>query len=403
MTPGESPRRILLVDCDQFFVQVARLEDPDGAGRAELLLVGGSASGRGVVTSASYEARKYGARSAMPTARALDLCPDAMVVPVPRRACGRKSREVRAVLSELAPVVQAASVDEFYLDLGGTERLFEGESLAETAERIRREVHDRTQISVSIGGGTARMIAKLASGIAKPAGVHVVPAGEEQRFLKEFELREIPGVGPALLEKLEKRGLRTVEDILPVEKQWLVEWFGESRGRWLHRRVRGIDDSPVSSTDPRKSVSSERTFRRDLHSDQRLETELMRQVMSAAGNLRSHDLRARTVTVKIRDADFTTRQASHTLPESVESDTAVFAVARNLLAELRRRRRKGVRLLGVGLTNLEDRDAASQLGLFDGEVRAESDRDRVLTRVLDGLRERFGKDAVVPGRVVGDP
>lgn len=218
--------------------------------------------------------------------------------------------------------------------------------------------------------------------------------------MKRFELRDIPGVGPALLEKLEKRGLRTVEDILPVERQWLVKWFGESRGRWLYRRARGIDDSPVSSADPRKSVSSERTFRRDLHDDQRIETELMRQVLSAAGNLRSHQLRARTVTVKVRDADFTTRQASHTLPESVESDTAVFAVARNLLAELRRRRRKGVRLLGVGLTNLEDRDAASQLGLFDGEVRAESDRDRTLTRVLDGLRDRFGEDAVLPGRVV---
>ncbi len=218
--------------------------------------------------------------------------------------------------------------------------------------------------------------------------------------MKGFELREIPGVGPALLEKLEERGLRTVEDLLPVDLQWLVKWFGESRGRWLYRRSRGIDDSPVRSTDPRKSVSSERTFPRDLHDDQRLETELMRQVMSAAGSLRGHDFRARTVTVKIRDHDFTTRQASHTLPESVESDTAVFAVARNLLAELRRRRKGGVRLLGVGLTNLEDRDATSQLGLFDGAVRAESDRDRTLTRVLDGLRDRFGDDAVVPGRVV---
>lgn len=390
------------MDCDQFFVQVARLEDPEGAGREPLLLVGGSASGRGVVTSASYEAREYGARSAMPTARALELCPDAVVVPVPRRACRRKSREVRKVLEELSPVVQAASVDEFYLDLGGTERLFDGESLAETADRIRRTVLERTHISVSVGGGTARMIAKLAADLAKPAGVHVVPPGQERRFMEGFELEAIPGVGPSLLEKLERRGLRTVRDVLPVERQWLVKWFGESRGRWLYRRARGVDQSPVVSSEPRKSVSSERTFPRDLHDDGEIETALLRQVISAAGSLRSHGLRARTVTVKIRDHDFRTRQASHTLPEPIESDSAVFAVARNLLADLRSRRTGGVRLLGVGLGNLEDRNTPSQLGLFEGDVRAESDRDRTLTRVVDDLRDRFGDDAVVPGRVV-DP
>lgn len=400
MSRAEAPRRILLVDCDQFFVQVARLEDPGGAGREDLLLVGGSASGRGVVTSASYAAREYGVRSAMPTARALELCPDAVVVPVPRQACSKKSREVRRVLRELSPVVQAASVDEFYLDLGGTERLFDGESLADTAERIRRTVLDRTSISVSIGGGTARMIAKLATGRAKPAGVHVVPAGKERRFMEEFELTAIPGIGPALLEKLERRGLRTVRDVLPVDREWLVKWFGESRGRWLFRRARGIDRTPVVSSEPRKSVSSERTFPRDLEDDHRIETELLRQAMSAAGSLRGHGLRARTVTVKIRDHDFTTRQASHTLPEAVESDSAVFAVARNLLADLRARRPAGVRLLGVGLSNLQDRSTASQLGLFEGEVRVESDRDRTLTRVMDDLRDRFGDDVVVPGRVV---
>lgn len=400
MSRAEAPRRILLVDCDQFFVQVARLEDPEGAGREDLLLVGGSASGRGVVTSASYAAREYGVRSAMPTARALELCPDAVVVPVPRQACSKKSREVRRVLRELSPVVQAASVDEFYLDLGGTERLFDGESLADTAERIRRTVLDRTSISVSIGGGTARMIAKLATGRAKPAGVHVVPAGKERRFMEEFELTAIPGIGPALLEKLERRGLRTVRDVLPVDREWLVKWFGESRGRWLFRRARGIDRTPVVSSEPRKSVSSERTFPRDLEDDHRIETELLRQAMSAAGSLRGHGLRARTVTVKIRDHDFTTRQASHTLPEAVESDSAVFAVARNLLADLRARRPAGVRLLGVGLSNLQDRSTASQLGLFEGEVRVESDRDRTLTRVMDDLRDRFGDDVVVPGRVV---
>ena len=396
-------RRILLVDCDQFYVQVARMEDPEGAGREELLLVGGSASGRGVVTSASYEARSYGVHSAMPMARAVELCPDAAVVPVPRSACSRKSREVRNVLRRLSPVVQAASIDEFYLDLTGTERLFEDESLAATAGRIRRTVLEETGISVSVGGGSTKMVAKLATGRAKPAGVHVVDAGDEGAFMKEFALGDLPGVGPALLEKLEARGLRTVEDLLPVDEEWLVKWFGERRGRWLHRRARGIDPTPVRSSEPRKSVSSERTFARDRSDDRRLRTELMKQVVSATGSLRAHGLRARTVTVKLRDSDFTTRQASHTLPEPVESEGAVFAVARNLLDDLRSRRRTGVRLIGVGLSSLEERGSPVQLGLFEGEARVESERDRTLSRLADDLRERFGDDAMIPGRVLDDP
>lgn len=396
-------RRILLVDCDQFYVQVARLEDPEGAGEEELLLVGGSASGRGVVTSASYEARRYGVSSAMPTARALELCPDAVVVPVPRRACARRSREVRHALERLSPVVEAASIDEFYLDLTGTERLFGEESLEETARRIRRTVLDESGISVSVGGGTTKMVAKLAAGLAKPAGVHVVSAGSEGAFMKRFELGELPGVGPALLEKLEARGLRTVEDVLPVDEEWLVRWFGESRGRWLHRRARGVDPTPVRASAPRKSVSSERTFRRDLTDPDALRTELMKQVVSATSSLRKHGLRARTVTVKLRDADFTTRQASHTLADGVESESAVFAVARTLLEDLRQRRRAGVRLLGVGLSSLEDRESPAQLGLFGGEARLETERDRTLARVMDGLRDRFGDEAVLPGRIVEEP
>ena len=154
MPPDGPAKRILLVDCDAFFVQVARLQDPEGAGRAELLLVGGSPKGRGVVTSASYEARKFGVRSAMPTAEALRLCPGATVVGVPRSACIRKSHEIKELLKGLAPVVQAASIDEFYLDLTGTDRLFR-ESLEATATRIRERVLEETGVSVSIGGSTS--------------------------------------------------------------------------------------------------------------------------------------------------------------------------------------------------------------------------------------------------------
>lgn len=400
------PRRILLVDCDAFYVQVARLEDPDGAGRAEYLIVGGSASGRGVVTSASYSCRALGVRSAMPTGRALRLCPQATVAPVSRAACADRSRRVRAALDDLAPVVQAASIDEFYLDFTGTERLLKGESLAETARRIQDAVLEASEIEVSVGGGTNRLVAKLAVGRAKPNGVFVVPPGGEADFVAELELADLPGVGPSLLTALRDRGLRSVADVRRVEEEWLTRWFGAPRARWLRRRVMGRDESPVSRHDPRKSVSSERTFFRDLVRDDSLERELLRLTVSVAGSLRKEGLRARTVTVKLRDADFTTRQRAHSFPEPVESEAVIYPAARRLLADLRRARRTGARLLGVGLTNLHDRDAPRQLGLFGDADAAppdmETERDRRIARTVDQLRSRFGRDAVLPGRIVDD-
>jgi DNA polymerase-4 len=404
MDPGHSvtiaadARRILLVDCDAFFVQVARLEDPDGAGRARYLIVGGSPSGRGVVTSASYEARAFGVRSAMPTAQALRLCPEATVAPVSRDAVSAKSREVRNVLVRLAPVVQAASIDEFYLDLSGTERLFAGESLEDTARRIRETVLRETAISVSIGGATRRVIAKLAASRAKPAGVHVVPPGREQAFLNELDLSDIPGIGPSLVEALEKRGLVRVEDAVEVQREWLESWLGKRRGAWLYRRVRGVDESEVDPSERRRSISAERTFFRDLQTARELERRLLEISSSVGGSLRKREYRARTITVKIRDSDFRTRTRSRTLSEPVESNAAIFHVAKSLLRELREDRNVPARLLGVGLTGLTGNLQEEQLGLFaEQPVAGESERDRSLSRVLDQLRARFGRNAVQPG------
>jgi DNA polymerase-4 len=380
-----------------FYVQVARLEDPEGAGREELLIVGGSPSGRGVVTSASYPVRRFGVRSGMPTAQALRLCPDAVVVPVSRKACSTRSKAVRGVLERSSPVVQAASIDEFYLDLTGTERLLHGATLEVTARRIRERVLTETGISVSIGGGTRKLIAKMAAGRAKPAGVRVVPAGDEERFMREFDLREIPGVGPVLAEALEKRGLVRVEDLLLLEITWLEEWFGEGRGRWLWERARGLDASRVQTREPRKSVSSEQTFPRDIHEDGTLERELLRLASSVGSTLRSVGLRGRTVTVKIRDDDFRTRTASHTLADPVEADATIVGVARDLLRELRRKRKRGVRLLGVGVSSLVQGEGAPQLDLFPESTPVESERQRTLSRVVDDLKARFGEDAVRPG------
>ena len=410
--PAAPPRRILLVDADAFFVAVARMVDPEGAGRARLLIVGGSAKDRGVVCSASYEARAFGVRSAMPMARATKLCPQAMVVPVPK-ACREKSREIAAVLRDWAPVVQPSSIDEWYLDLGGTEGLYD-EPLAETARRLRAAVHAATGLSVSIGGGTSRLVAKLAVELAKPKpgtgadGVHVVEPGREAEFMTRFKLGDLPGVGPKLTARLDRIGLRTVTDALALDDATFARVVGEGTAEWLAPRLRGIDDSPVAEREVAKSVSREETFAVDLHADAEIESELLRLVERAGADIRGDGLRARTITVKLRDADFTTRQASRTLEEPVESDRAIATVARELLARLRRARRVGARLVGVSLSQFGDAEGPPQLALFhpaslpSATPAVETERDRTVSRTVDAIRAKFGRGAIGPARLLGD-
>jgi len=399
-----SAQRILLADADAFYVAVARLADPDGAGKARLLIVGGSAAQRGVVTSASYEARAYGVHSAMPMARAMRLCPGATVVPVPWEACTRKSREIGAVLRRFTPVVEQASSDEFYLDLSGTEQLYGGESLAATARRIRDAVLAETSLSLSIGGGTSKLVAKLAAGLAKPRpgtaadGVHVVGPGAESDFMLQFALADIPFIGPKAQERLARLGLRTVRDVVRHDRETLVGWLGEREGAWLHERARGIDRAPVEANREAKSVSRDETFATDLDDDGALAAKLLALADRASTDVRESGLIARTVTVKLRDADFTTRQASRTLADAVQSDRAVYAVARELLTRLRDARRVPARLLGIALSQLVRAGGEGQLSLLESAGDTlETDRDRVISRVIDEVREKFGPDALGRG------
>jgi len=397
-------RRILLADADAFYVAVARLTDPEGAGKARLLIVGGSPEQRGVVTSASYEARAYGVHSAMPMARAVRLCPGATVVPVPWEACARKSREIGAVLRRFTPVVEQASSDEFYLDLSGTEQLYGGEPLAATARRMRDAVIAETSLSLSIGGGTSKFVAKLAAGAAKPRpggaadGVHVVAPGAEADFMLQFALADIPLIGPKFQERLARFGLRTVRDVVRHERETLVGWLGEREGGWLYERTRGIDRAPVESHRETKSVSRDETFATDLDDDAALAARLLTLVDRASADIRQSGLVARTVTVKLRDADFMTRQASRTLADAVQSDRAVYAVARELLTRLRAARRVPARLLGVALSQLVAQDGEGQLSLLESPGQTlETERDRVISRVIDEVREKFGPDALGRG------
>ena len=397
-------RRILLADADAFYVAVARLVDPEGAGRSPLLIVGGSPQGRGVVTSASYEARQFGVHSAMPMARAARLCPGAMIVPVPWYACVEKARAIRRVLKDFTPLVETASSDEYYLDLTGTERLYHDEPLEATATRIRAAVFASTQLRVSIGGGTSKLVAKLAAGVAKPGvgepgpGVRVVPPGSEGAFMRRFALADLPFVGPKFQERLARFNLRSVDDVLAWEQPQLVTWLGEREGEWLWERVRGIDDSAVATGDDQKSISRDETFAADIADDAGLARELLTLVDRATSDLREDGLLARTITVRIRDHDFTDRQASRTLDEPVSSERAVSRVAAALLTRLRRARRGPARLLGVALSQLMRADAPAQLALLDAGTPAETDQDRRVSDVVDQVRRKLGDDAVARGR-----
>ena len=399
------PRRILLVDADAFFVAVARWADPEGAGRASYLLVGGTAEGRGIVCSASYEARAFGVKSAMPMSQAIRLCPDAMCVPVPGKACRLKHREIRAVLETFSPVVQSASVDEWYVDLAGTEAYYDHASLDTIGHRIRNAVIVQTSMTVSIGGGTSKLIAKLAAERAKPKpenganGVRIVPAGEELDFMRLLKLADIPGIGPKTTARLAERGLRSVEDVLALDSAGLSRLVGSRDAEWLARRVRAEDDGEVHhDRETAKSISRDETFSVDIDDDLMLEGELTELAGRAAADLRGDGRKARTVTVRIRDRDFTTRQTSRTLDEALASDRAIFVVARELLKKLRKARRVPARLLGVGLSNFSE-PPAKQLALF-GKIdpAIETAKDREVSRAVDAVRERFGRDAIAPGR-----
>jgi DNA polymerase-4 len=394
-------RRILLADADAFYVSVARLVDPEGAGRAPLLIVGGSAEGRGVVTSASYEARAFGVHSAMPMARAIRLCPGAMVVPVSFQACGAKSREIREVLGRYAPVVEQASQDEFYLDMTGTERLYKEEPLEVTATRMREAVLVETKLSVSIGGGTSRVVAKMAAGAAKPGGVHIVPAGGEEAFMRRFALAEIPFVGKRFEERLARYNLKRVDDAFAAGPDNLRTWLGEREGSWLWDRIRGVDRGIVSAGGGQKSISRDETFAADVDDDDWLRAELIRLVDRAAGDLRDDEMLARTITVRLRDYDFKDRQASKTVAAPILSDRAILRVARELLARLRKAREVPARLLGVALSGLvqEGEDGQVQLSLLEVPApAAESEKDRAVARVVDTVRRKLGDEAVALGR-----
>jgi DNA polymerase-4 len=314
------------------------------------------------------------------------------------------------VLTQFAPVVVAASVDEFYLEMTGTEAMYDEEPLEVTAHRIRLAVKAETGCSVSIGGGTSTLVAKIAAGAAKPipgsaaTGVHIVAAGHEEAFMRTQTLSEIPGIGPKAQERLRSLGLISVPDVLDADPATIRRYLGDKLAEWITRKARGIGSSNLQGRDQQKGMSREDTFDRDISDDALLEIELQRLAVRVVADLRGDGLRARTITVKMRENDFTTRNASRTLDIPVSTERAVFNTARMLLRKLRGSRRLPVRLLGVSLSQLDDGDIAEQLTLLPDvmPVATETPRDRALAQAMDRVRAKFGAGAVQPASLLGE-
>lgn len=386
--------RIMHVDLDAFFVEVCRQRRPE-LRDVPLLVVGGRRDSRGVVQSASYGARRFGVRSGMPIAQAARLCPGATFVQGTFAHYREASRAVRQVLSRHAPAVVMASLDEGYLDFGGTDRLFPV-SLLPAAEAIRDDIRRETGLACSIGIGTSRMVAKLASDFAKPRGLCEVRAGWERGFLAGLPLGALPGIGPRATAHLKSLGLEEVAQVQNMPEEELTRLIGPS-ARLLMRRAQGLGSASLRPDRPVRSVSRETTLPRDSRDVGGLESLLLRFVGQVAADLRAKGLVARTVVLKLRHSDFRTITRRRTLERPTDLDQELLAPLKQLLpaafaeAELRR---QGIRLIGVAASGLEQ---AASLDLFEPESRT---RLRALARAVDVLRDQYGFDAVQPARTL---
>lgn len=378
-------RAVLHVDMDAFFASVEQLDHPEWRGRP--VVVGGSPDSRGVIAAASYEARRYGVRSAMPSARAARLLPaDAVWTRGDFARYGEMSAAVFAVFEAFTPEVQGASIDEAYLEVTPTP----GSPHPVEVARSIQDAVDEMGLSCSIGVATNKTVAKIASDRDKPHGITIVEPGCEASFLAPLPVRLMPGIGSATAARLTSLGVRTLGELAALDDATAVQVLG-SHGIGAVRRAGGVDHRPVREREAVKSVSNERTFATDLRDRSDVRDALAGLAERVAGRLRRKGLQGRTVQLKVRYGDFSTRTAQSTLDEPTDSTDALATAVTALLDSLWASG-VGVRLLGVGVTGFGSVPLQLTLPTDSEEVR--DDRRRVIERAVDELRERFGEDAV---------
>lgn len=380
-------RTILHADLDAFYASVEVLDDPSLRGRP--VIVGGDPGARGVVSAASYEARRFGVHSAMPLRTAARLCPNGAFLPGRPERYRDLSRQVMAIFASYTPMVEPISLDEAFLDVTGSLAAFgEGEAIA---RRIKERVRAEVGLVVSVGVASNKLCAKVASDLRKPDALVVVPPGGEATFLAPLPVSRLWGVGPQSRQALADYGVTTIGQLAATPEATLRRRFG-SHGSELAARARGIDPSPVVPSQAPKSVGHELTFDRDVVDTARLEATLLDLAESVASRLRHHHLAAGAVQLKLRYEGFETLTRQMPVPRQTRESEPIYAAGLALLRKTLVAGR-GVRLIGLTAIHLTD---AQQLTLFDAP-----DRTDRLTRSIDAVRERFGEKAITRARLIG--
>ena len=380
---------ILHVDLDAFFVEAERLRNPDLVGKP--VGVGGP-GGRGVIASASYEARSQGVRSAQPTATALRLCRDLIVVPPSHGYYGQLSARVFEVFRHFTPLVEGLSVDEAFLDVSGLRRHFA--TPVEVATAVRAEIKNSVGLPASVGVAGSKFMAKLGSEAAKPDGLKHIPKETELEFLHALPVEALWGVGPATLAGLQRLGVISIGDLAELPESAVLGSLGPTQGRQLLDLARGIDHRPVVPDTAAKSISVEETYERDLNGGEVLETALLAHAQRLSDRLHRSGLAARTLTLKLRFSDFITVTRSLTSENAIDSPRDLYARATDLLGQVEVDR--PVRLLGLGGSALEPLRQSRQL-----HMDADENWDRIADAVA-GVRDRFGSHSVEPARLLGE-
>lgn len=371
------PRVIVLVDADAFFAAVEVRDHPEYRGKP--LIIGARPWTRGVVSTCSYEARRYGVRSAMPISQAYRLCPQGIYLSPDMKKYQEASNAMFEICEKYTPLVERVSIDEGYLDVTP-------ESGAQIAESIRKEVRDKVGITVTAGVSYCKFLAKIAAEESKPDGLGVVSPEEALSFLENLPVRKIPGVGPKTAKVLEDHGVRTAGELRTVPSSWLESAFGKQGPRLLELAY-GQDSTPVVCSCEPKSVSEETTFETDEADRQALHTVLASLAQDVGFRLRAYGLKAKTVGIKVRYSDFSTLSRAKTLPYQVNADAEIYACAKDLFDKLTLPR--PVRLLGVSASNLTQ-EGTEQLRLLGEETKAWDS----VSKAADSLRRKYGKRIV---------
>jgi DNA polymerase-4 len=378
---------ILHADLDAFFASVEQRDDASLRGRP--VIVGG-----GVVLAASYEAKAYGVRTAMGEARARRLCPNAVVVPPRMSAYAEASKDVFEVFQDTTPLVEALSIDEAFLEVRGMERC--SGTPIEIALRLRREVRERVGLPITVGVARTKFLAKVASAVAKPDGLLVVPPEEELAFLHPLPVESLWGVGPVTARKLRNRGITSVRQVALVPEAALVTMLGRAAGRHLHALAHNLDPRPVLPRRRRRSIGSQHARGRRPWTFDEVDADLVALVDRVTRRMRAAGRVGRTVVLRLRFGDYTRATRSHTLSKATASSDLVLATARELLvATLPTIERRGLTLIGLAVANLDDaRRPQLALPIYETEWEA-------LDAAVDAVRERFGTSAITRARLLG--